>query len=176
MTLGNCRKARNPTYIYIFRCQVQAIAAAMQQRAEQLQLPMPRLVVGQNIARSGRVAGCRRAQATSTAKGRIEPTKTSRCQWSFLWRKLWASLTKIWQRWSLCVFLPWFQISATDLGRLHCALLAARHWFLHASDVWRVAFRQKMVTVVGELSQAVEFSGTRPTCDFCNVSWCRQVM
>lgn len=31
--------------------QVQAIAAAMQQRAEQLQLPMPRLVVGQNIAR-----------------------------------------------------------------------------------------------------------------------------
>lgn len=32
--------------------QVQAIALAMQQRADQLQLPMPRLVVGQNIARS----------------------------------------------------------------------------------------------------------------------------
>jgi hypothetical protein len=57
--IGKLQKTQKP---YIFRCQVQAIAAAMQQRAEQLQLPMPRLVVGQNIARSGRVAGPKRLQ------------------------------------------------------------------------------------------------------------------
>ena len=104
--IGKLQKTQKP---YIFRCQVQAIAAAMQQRAEQLQLPMPRLVVGQNIARPGRVAGPKRLQRQREGLNQPKQANGHFCGESY------GQVSPKFDRDGLRMFLQWFQISATDL-------------------------------------------------------------